>query len=89
MNILKESVTTFDMPILLVGTDFQQRVWQQLQKVAYGETASYLQLAKDLGDVKAIRAVATRQWRQCIINYCSLSQNNRQRWQVSRLCGRA
>ena len=49
----------FDMPILLVGTDFQQRVWQQLQKVAYGETASYLQLAKDLGDVKAIRAVAT------------------------------
>jgi len=49
----------FDMPLLLVGTDFQQRVWQQLQKVAYGETASYLQLAKDLGDVKAIRAVAT------------------------------
>jgi methylated-DNA-[protein]-cysteine S-methyltransferase len=49
----------FDVPVLLVGTDFQQGVWQQLQKVPYGETASYLQLAKELGDVKAIRAVAT------------------------------
>ena len=49
----------FDVAILLVGTDFQKRVWLQLQQVAYGETASYLQLASDLGDVKAIRAVAT------------------------------
>lgn len=49
----------FDLPIRLVGTPFQQRVWQQLLKVEYGHTASYLTLAGDIGDVKAIRAVAT------------------------------
>lgn len=50
---------SFEVPILLAGTDFQQQVWRQLLKVGYGQTASYLALARDMGDVKAIRAVAT------------------------------
>jgi methylated-DNA-[protein]-cysteine S-methyltransferase len=49
----------FDLPLLLVGTDFQQRVWQALQQLSYGSTSSYLKLSEQLGDVKAIRAVAS------------------------------
>lgn len=41
------------------GTDFQKRVWQQLLDIPFGTTLSYLDLAKQLGDVKAIRAVAS------------------------------
>jgi methylated-DNA-[protein]-cysteine S-methyltransferase len=41
------------------GTDFQQRVWQELLNIPFGKTMSYLDLSKKLGDVKAIRAVAS------------------------------
>ncbi len=49
---------TFDIPLLTVGSDFQKSVWEALIKVPYGTTASYLQLAKDIGNEKAVRAVA-------------------------------
>lgn len=49
----------FDIPLLLVGSEFQKRVWNELLKIPYGETESYLGLSKRLGDEKAIRAVAT------------------------------
>ena len=51
--------THFDIPLELIGTEFQQRVWQELQRIPYGKTISYLQLSKNLGDEKAIRAAAT------------------------------
>ncbi|MEO0573143.1 MAG: methylated-DNA--[protein]-cysteine S-methyltransferase [Bacteroidota bacterium] len=41
------------------GTDFQKRVWKELLNIPFGKTTSYLELSKKLGDVKAIRAVAT------------------------------
>ena len=41
------------------GTEFQQKVWQELLKIPFGKTMSYLDLSKKLGDVKAIRAVAS------------------------------
>jgi len=41
------------------GTDFQQKVWQELVNIPFGKTMSYLDLSKKLGDVKAIRAVAS------------------------------
>jgi len=41
------------------GTDFQQKVWQELCNIPFGKTISYLDLSKKLGDVKAIRAVAS------------------------------
>jgi len=50
---------SFDIPILLVGTDFQKKVWNELLKIPYGETESYLGLSKKLNNVKAIRAVAS------------------------------
>ncbi|PNW30224.1 methylated-DNA--[protein]-cysteine S-methyltransferase [Formosa algae] len=40
------------------GTDFQKKVWNALRLIPYGKTLSYLELSKQLGDVKAIRAVA-------------------------------
>jgi methylated-DNA-[protein]-cysteine S-methyltransferase len=40
------------------GTDFQQKVWQELLNIPYGKTMSYQELSIKLGDVKAIRAVA-------------------------------
>ncbi|WJJ97154.1 methylated-DNA--[protein]-cysteine S-methyltransferase [Algibacter luteus] len=40
------------------GTDFQKKVWNELEQIPFGKTTSYLKLSKQLGDVKAIRAVA-------------------------------
>ena len=54
----KGSRRTFDLPILLVGSDFQKRVWQALLEIPYGKTQSYAGLSRRLGDEKAIRAVA-------------------------------
>lgn len=48
------------------GTDFQQRVWQELLNIPFGKTISYLELSKKLGDVKAIRAVASANGRNPI-----------------------
>jgi len=48
----------FDIPLLTVGTDFQKSVWDALIKVSYGTTSTYLQIAKDIGNEKAVRAVA-------------------------------
>ena len=50
---------TFDLPILSVGSDFQKQVWDALLKINYGETASYLDIAKYIGNEKAVRAVAS------------------------------
>ena len=41
------------------GTDFQKKVWRELVNIPFGSTLSYLELSKRLGDVKAIRAVAS------------------------------
>ena len=50
---------TFSIPLLFCGTAFQQEVWQALMNIPYGETLSYLQLSQQLGNEKAIRAVAS------------------------------
>lgn len=50
---------TFDIPLLMVGTEFQKSVWQELLKLPFGTTASYLDLAKGINNEKAVRAVAS------------------------------
>lgn len=50
--------TQFSLQLNPQGTDFQKRVWEELQHIPYGKTISYLELSKKLGDIKAIRAVA-------------------------------
>lgn len=57
---------TFSMPLQMAGTPFQTKVWTALQDIQYGRTVSYMDLAKTLGDVKAIRAVGTANGRNAI-----------------------
>lgn len=47
---------TFSLPLAPVGTPFQQRVWAELQRLSYGETLSYTQLARRSGRPRAFRA---------------------------------
>ncbi len=49
----------FDFMINPIGTDFQKRVWDALLKIPFGTTTSYHALSLKLGDIKAIRAVAS------------------------------
>ena len=55
----KGEIRNFDLPLSQRGTSFQQTVWSELQKIPYGSTISYLELARRLGNVKAIRAAAS------------------------------
>lgn len=48
---------TFSIKVKIEGTAFQKKVWKQLLKIKFGDTTSYLNISKQLGDVKAIRAV--------------------------------
>jgi methylated-DNA-[protein]-cysteine S-methyltransferase len=47
----------FDLPLDFEGTSFQKQVWQALLAIPYGETRSYKQIAEQLGNPKAVRAV--------------------------------
>jgi len=49
--------TAFDVPFRLHGSPFEQRVWAALQRIPFGETRSYGQLAAELGDPNLSRAV--------------------------------
>lgn len=46
-----------DVPLVLIGTEFRKTVWTALQAIPYGETRSYGQIAKQIGNPKASRAV--------------------------------
>ncbi len=50
-------LTEFDVPLAAAGTPFQQRVWEALRAIPYGETRSYGQLAAEIGSPAACRAV--------------------------------
>ena len=69
-SILKETVSQlndyfegkridFTFKLNPFGTEFQQKFWKGLLEIPFGKTMSYLELSKKLGDVKAIRAVAS------------------------------
>ena len=47
----------FDLPLAPEGTEFQMRVWNRLRAIPYGVTISYAQLAQEIGNPKAVRAV--------------------------------
>lgn len=49
---------SFDMPLLFVGSHFQESVWQMLLEIPYGQTISYGEMARRIGMPKAVRAVA-------------------------------
>ena len=54
----KGELTHFDVALDLVGTPFQQQVWQALLKIPYGQTRSYGEQARGIGHPTAVRAVA-------------------------------
>ena len=56
----------FDLPIEVEGTEFQKRVWERLTKIPYGQTKSYKDIAGELNDIKACRAVGTANGRNPI-----------------------
>ena len=49
---------TFTLPLRLVGTAFQQEIWEVLRKIPYGQTCSYAAIAQQIGRPRAVRAVA-------------------------------
>jgi len=49
--------TAFDLPLDFAGTEFQARVWRALLTIPFGETRTYLQIARQIGRPKAVRAV--------------------------------
>ena len=57
-----------ELPLDLQATAFQRRVWQELQKIPRGTTRTYTQVARSLGNPKAVRAVA----RACATNPVSI-----------------
>lgn len=50
-------LTQFDLPLELRGTEFQQRVWESLRVIPFAQTISYAELARRVGNPKAVRAV--------------------------------
>ena len=61
--------TTIDLPLDVRATAFQQKVWETLQRIPRGETRSYTEIAREIGDPKAVRAVA----RACASNPVALA----------------
>ena len=51
--------SSFNLNLNPQGTTFQKEVWSTLQRISYGSTKSYLKMSEEMGDVKAIRAVAS------------------------------
>jgi len=47
----------FDLPLDFEGTEFQKKVWQALLNIPFGETRSYREIAEQVGNIKAVRAV--------------------------------
>lgn len=50
---------TFDVPVALGGTDFQHKVWMEVNKIPFGKTVSYQKIANNLGNPDAVRAVGS------------------------------
>jgi methylated-DNA-[protein]-cysteine S-methyltransferase len=57
---------TFELPLNAPGTPFQRAVWRQLCRIQYGRTMSYLQIAEQVGNRKAVRAVGAANGRNPI-----------------------
>lgn len=51
-------LTAFELPLDLVGTDFQRQAWSALQSIPYGQTRSYQQQAQSIGRAQSVRAIA-------------------------------
>lgn len=68
----KGKLSAFDVPLEVVGTPFQKKVWKALSKIPFGKTASYKDIAVMIGNPKACRAVGTANGKNplCIVVPC-------------------
>lgn len=57
VDYLNGNITTFNLNLAPKGTDFQKKVWNELCNIPYGETRSYKEIAKLIGNKNACRAV--------------------------------
>ncbi len=58
VRLVEQPSRGFDLPLDIIGTDFQRRVWQAIEAIPVGETASYAEVARRIGSPDAVRAVA-------------------------------
>ncbi|MFI5017407.1 MAG: methylated-DNA--[protein]-cysteine S-methyltransferase [Dongiales bacterium] len=58
VRLVEQPRRGFDLPLDIIGTDFQRRVWQAIEAIPVGETASYAEVARRIGSPDAVRAVA-------------------------------
>lgn len=63
----KGTLKEFSIPLCPHGTAFQQKVWEELRRIPYGETRSYEEIAIAMGNPKAMRAVGSANNRNPII----------------------
>jgi AraC family transcriptional regulator of adaptative response/methylated-DNA-[protein]-cysteine methyltransferase len=68
IDYLNHKTAHIDLPLDIQATAFQRQVWEKLRAIPYGETYSYTQVAKAIGQEKAVRAVA----RACATNPVAL-----------------
>ena len=59
--------TSFSLPLDFQGTDFQKAVWQALLTIPFGETRSYADIARQIGNPRAVRAVGAANGRNPIL----------------------
>ena len=69
----------FDVPIKLGGTPFQQRVWEELTRIPFGETITYGQLAQRVGKPTASRAVGHANGPQSALDHRAVPSRHRRR----------
>ena len=75
----------FELPLDLRGTPFQLAVWEALQAIPYGETRSYAEIARRVGQPKAVRAVGAANGANPVALDRSLPPRDRERRQARRL----
>jgi AraC family transcriptional regulator, regulatory protein of adaptative response / methylated-DNA-[protein]-cysteine methyltransferase len=68
VGLVERPRTSFDLPLDLQGTVFQQRVWEALRRIPAGKTATYAEIARAIGAPRAVRAVAGA----CAANHVSV-----------------
>ena len=78
----------FDFPLAPKGSEFQKRVWAELVKIPFGETISYGELARRIGNPAASRAVGRANATNPIARDCAVSSRDRHERKTDRLCGR-
>ncbi|MBN9542303.1 MAG: methylated-DNA--[protein]-cysteine S-methyltransferase [Alphaproteobacteria bacterium] len=57
-SYFKGELNNFTVPLIMQGTEFQKKIWKKLCEISHGKVLSYLDIAKKIGNIKAVRAVA-------------------------------